>query len=281
VKSIVLVFALAATLAGVGAPLSLAEEEKAPAVPYLEIGKVKLFRAENRVEVSGVVTVARNLIELFACAEGGKAHESVLVIDCRPSNLNLALKLLGLDDGGQNTVERTVAVEEDGKKVEKRIKVVEENGPNYLGDPRSPVGDRVIVTVRWEVEGEMRSVRAEDMIYERARGRTMPRSGWIYVGSRFVNNPISKREEIGADHTKTLMTTWHDPDTLLDNPLPDGGDDEVYFANGDIVPPRGTRVVMEVRKPTKKEAKEAEKVAAAERKAAAKRKASRTEGEKK
>ncbi|MHC5037557.1 MAG: YdjY domain-containing protein [Planctomycetota bacterium] len=251
--------------------LLFGEEDPAPKVPYLEIGKVKLFRSEKRIEVTGFVAVQRNLIELFACAEGGKAHESVLVLDCRPSNLNLAMKLLGLKDGGQVKVVRKVIVQKDGKEVEEKREVLEENGPNFLGDPRRPEGDRVIVTVRWGKGEKKKEVRAEDMIYERVRKRSMPRAGWIYTGSRFVKNPRTHREEIIADHSKTLMTTWHDPDSLLDNPLPDGGDDEVYFANPDVVPARGTPIVMEIRVPTDKERKEAEAVEAAERKAAADR----------
>jgi len=255
-------------------------EPEGPNVPFLEIGKVKLFRTQKRIEVRGAVAVQRNLIELFACAEGGKAHESVLVLDMRPSNLNIALKLLGLDDGGQSKVKRMVQFRKDGKIVEEEREVVEENGPNYRGDPRRPEGDRVIVTIRWEDEkGEKHEVRAEDMIFERARNRSMPHAGWIYTGSRFAMNPLTKREEIIADHSKTIMTTWHDPDAILDNPLPDGRDDEVYFANPNKVPPRGTPIVMEIRVPTEEEKKAAEAVEAGERKGAPKEGSEEKKGE--
>lgn len=251
---------------------SLAQSDKPEPPPHLEIGKVRVYRAEGRIEISGRVAVQKNLIELFACGEGGKVHESVLVLDCRPSNLNLAMKLLGFDDGGQVKVTRHVKVEENGKIVEKEQEVLEENGPNYLGDPRKPVGDRVIVTVSWKQADGVVKVRAEDMIWERSRERSMPRAGWVYTGSRWVLNPMTKRQEFVADHSKTLMTTWHDPDSLLDNPLPDGADDEVYFANPDIVPERGTEVVVEIRRPTEEELAAAKAVEKKEDKASARRK---------
>lgn len=258
----------AAALALLAGGIAAAGESPTGA-PHIEIGKVRLFRAENRVEVEGLVAVQRNLIELFACAEGGKAHESVLVLDARPSNLNLALKLLGLNDGGQVKVKRTVRVRRNGEIVDEEQEVLEENGPNWLGDPRRPMGDRVIVTVRWKDKDDKEvEVRAEDLIFEPARNRSMPRAGWIYAGSRFAQNPLSKRDEIVADHSKTVMTTWHDPDAILDNPLPDGGDDEIYYANPDVVPPRGTRVTLVIRKPSEAEEKEAEGIENAERKAA-------------
>lgn len=249
------------------------EEASPPAIPFLEIGKVKLFRSENRIEVPGHVAVRNHLIELFACAPGGKAHESVLILDARPSNLNLAMKLLGLDDGGQEEVTRTVKVEEDGALVEKEVSQMQERGPNYLGDPRRPEGDRVVIMVRWEENGHAMEVRAEEMIFERGRNRTMPRAGWIYVGSRFLENPNTGRKEFMADHSKTVMSTWHDPDALIDNPLPDGGDDEVYFANPDKVPARGTPVILEIRVPTAEERRSIEAVEKAERERAEKERA--------
>jgi hypothetical protein len=268
----------AALLAGILGAHALAEEGKGPEIPMIEIGKVKVFRAQGRVEVAGRIAIQRNLVELFACGEGGKVHETVVVIEGQPSHLHIALQFLGFSDGGQTKGLRKIRTEEDGKTVEKEVEVVEENGPNFLGDPRKPVGDRVIVTVAWTDEGKEHRVRAEDMIWERTRGRSMPRSGWIFTGSRTVQNPMTGKDEFAADHSQTVMTTWHDPDSLLDNPLPDGGDDEVYFANPDVVPSPGTPVVIEFRKPSEQELSEAVDVEKKEEAAAAQRKKAETGG---
>lgn len=241
-------------------------------IPVVEIGKVKVFRAKGLAQVQGRVEIQRNLVELFACAEGGKVHETVVVMECQPSHLNIALQLLGLSDGGQAKAFREVQSEEDGKVVKRTVEVLEENGPNFLGDPRKPVGDRVIVEILWTDDGKEHRVRAEDMVWDRARKRSMPRAGWVFTGSRLVENPMTGRPEFAADHSKTIMTTWHDPDSLLDNPLPDGGDDEAYFANPDVVPSRGTPVTIEFRKPTPKELAEAVDVEKKEEAAAAERK---------
>jgi hypothetical protein len=245
--------------------------KKEAEAPMVEIGKVKVFRTQGRVVVAGRAEVQRALVELFACGEGGKVHETVLVLDCQPSHLSIALQLLGFADGGQVKAVRKIQAEENGKTVAKEVEVVEENGPNYLGDPRKPVGDRVIVMVSWTDEGREHSVRAEDMVWDRARGRSMPRVGWVFTGSRYVQNPLNGREEFAADHSRTVMTTWHDPDALLDNPLPDGGDDEAYFGNPDVVPTRGTPVTVEFRKPTEAELAEAVELEKKEEAAAAER----------
>jgi hypothetical protein len=238
-----------------------AEEKKPPKASFLEVGKVRLYRKERRIEITGRIAVQRRAIELFACCEGGKVHETVVVLDCKPSNLNLALLLLGLSDGGQ--VREKVQVREKDKVVEKEMLV--ENGPRFFGDPRKPVGDRLIISVRWKAleSGKPREVRAEEMVFNVSRQKTMRKVGWIFTGSRWVEHPKTKKKEFAADHTKTIMTTYHDPNTVLENPLETGGNDELYHANSLVVPPRGTALTLILRVPTAEERLEAEKNEAA------------------
>lgn len=232
--------------------------------PMLEVGKVRVFRTEKRIEVDGRVAIQDRAIELFACCEGGKVHESVLVLDCKPSNLNLALLLLGFDDGGQ--VIEKVKFEEDGKTVEKDMPV--ENGPRFFGDPRKPAGERLIVSVRWTDPETKKTVavRAEDMILDVGRQKPMRRAGWVFTGSRWVWNPRTEKVEFAADHTKTVMTTFHDPNTILENPLSSGGNDDLFHANSAAVPLRGTPVVLTITVPTPEERKAAEEAEAEEEK---------------
>jgi len=243
----------ALALAVLWAPSMAEEKNPGPSQrePMLEVGKVRLFRRVKRIEVKGHIAVQRRAIELFACTEGGKVHETVVVLDCKPSNLNLALLLLGLDDGGQ--VREKVKVMRDGKEVEQEMLV--ENGPRYFGDPRKPHGDRLLVRVRWtnpETKKET-TVRAEDMVYNVSKQKPMRPVGWTFTGSRWVKNPRSGKVEFAADHTKTVMTTYHDPNTVLENPLNTGGNDELYHANADVVPPRGTAVTLIITVPDKEE----------------------------
>ena len=43
-----------------------------------------------------------------------------------------------------------------------------------------------------------------------------------------------------------MITTYHDPDAILDNPLAKGGDDTVYYADSEAVPRPGTPVVVRI-----------------------------------
>jgi hypothetical protein len=66
----------------------------------------------------------------------------------------------------------------------------------------------------------------------------MEHTDWVFSGSRARNGVFM------AQSTGTLIVTYHDPDAILDNPLPDGADDTVYIVNGQVVPPKGTEIKM-------------------------------------
>ena len=70
----------------------------------------------------------------------------------------------------------------------------------------------------------------------------MPRIGWIITGSRVARSQKSTKVVFMANVTGTLVVTYHDPDAIIDNPLPEGGDDTVYYSNSNILPQKDTPV---------------------------------------
>lgn len=207
---------------------------------------VTLFLEEKRVEVVARVCVRRGLLELFACAEGGKDHESAVVLFAKPQSLHLALVLLGLKDkremGG--------------------------GGPQQVGDPTAPKGDRVLVFLEWtDKEGKTHRHRAEELIKDQRTNTTMPLAGWTFSGSEFVEevDPDTKkptgRQIYCANRERSVITTFHDPTAILDNPLSTGGDDSIYYSNEDILPDSGTHAKLIVQVPTDEEKKQLDEAA--------------------
>jgi hypothetical protein len=45
-----------------------------------------------------------------------------------------------------------------------------------------------------------------------------------------------------ANYVKSLVTTYHDASSILENPHAQGVDDTVYYANERAVPPVGTPI---------------------------------------
>jgi hypothetical protein len=193
---------------------------------------------QKRVELDGAIIQQNVNIELIACAEGGKDHESIIAVKCNPEELHAALLLLGLRDrnsfGG--------------------------GGPKKLGDPMKPLGDPMMVLVRWEENGKAREVRAEDLVLDSRTKTTLGHVGWVFTGSGFVDEidietgKTTGRQVYLANYVKTLVATYHDPTAILDLPLAEDSNN-MYFANGNVLPARGTKATLILRAPTEAELK--------------------------
>ncbi len=171
------------------------------------IGNAILEKTSATLRIPARVNMNKGMIELVACASGGKLHESIFLAHIEPYHLHLALLLMGLKPKG---------------------------GVQFQGDATTPEGDRVVVFVEYQNTRR----RVEDYIWDLQAKQPMERTEWVFAGSKFING------EYGAQLTRTLMTTYHDPYTIIDNPLPTGADDEVYEVNTRLVPPVGTTVTL-------------------------------------
>lgn len=223
------------------------------AEPRIE-GNVMIFDAGERLDlarqeiaVEATFCLQKGPIELLACAPGGKDHESILVLKCKPQNLHLALISLGLRD----------KTELGG------------GGPQVLGDAAKPVGDRVVMEVEFEHNGKKTRVRAEDLVLSYIDGKPMARAGWVFAGSSFVDEsdpetgkPTGRKVYL-ANRYRSIVTTYHDPTTLLDNPTLEGGNDDIFGANPDVLPAPGTVATVILRLPTEAESKEMAEIEAA------------------
>ena len=212
-------------LASLLAVPALSQDERQPEKPVVQklsdgvyqIGTVQLDKNTQEIRLPGRVNMQEGLIELFACGPKGKLHESVLVLDIIPYHMQVALLLLGLEPGG---------------------------GLAHQGDPDTPTGDPVEIWVEWDHSDSLSSSpmvrrhRAEELIYNIAREQPMQQTHWVFVGSKIVDGWFMAQVE------QSLVTTYHNPYTILDNPSPSGGDDTLYIVNKEIVPEVGTPVQM-------------------------------------
>jgi len=180
------------------------------------VGGVTIDSNERTVTASGRVNMDRGPIELLACAPYGKTHESVFVLDAQPYHIQVGLLLLGLEPTRRPL--------------------------RYQGDPNAPKGDSVEVRISWtDSTGRQMDVRGEETVLEVRSRRSMPRTPWVFVGSRIVDGVFQAQAE------GTVITTFHDPATIIDNPLIDGGDDTAYVANPVVLPPVGTAIELSIR----------------------------------
>lgn len=229
--------------------VSPAEEKEVARLGYLPFkggyiyeltdGKGKI--TQTGIVVDGTILLDRGVIELLGCGGGGKEYESVLRLEADVQGLDLALSLCGLKRGPI---------------------------PGRLADPDLVQGSRVVVLLQWIGEdGKTVTHRAEDCIVNIQRKAPMPRVGWTYVGAMLpVPDPASTGGKtyrvLAAAGTRSLLTTYRDPSTLLDNPLFDAIDDSLYIANYMVLPEMGTKVRVILRPPAEAEKKEIARVEA-------------------
>jgi len=202
-----------------------------------EQGKI----AQSGVVVDGRILLDRGLIELLGCGEGGKEYESMLRLEADVQGLDLALSLCGLKRGPI---------------------------PGRLADPDIAQGSRVVVLLQWtDEEGKTVTHRAEDCVVNIARKLPMPRVGWTYVGAMLpipdpAATPGKTYRVLAAAGSRSLLTTYRDPTTLLDNPLFDAVDDSLYVANYMVLPAPNTKVRVILRAPDEALKKEIAKLEA-------------------
>jgi len=180
-----------------------------------KIGNIIVDLNKFEITIQGKVNMQKGLIEYLACAPGGKLHESTLVLDVDPIHLHVALILLGLEPRG------------DFK---------------FQGDPGSPKGDPVEIWVQWQESESIKQVRAEQLICKTQKEEPMEFTYWIFTGSAIYNNIYL------ASIDKSLIATYHDPAAIINNPLPEGADDTVYYVNPRIIPNVGTPITMIIKK---------------------------------
>lgn len=198
------------------------ETDKAPPVPdaggVVRLPSIRIDTRRKEIEIDGQVNLRNGVVEVFGCTEWGKVHESVLLLLCRPRHVKLGLILLDLKERPQ--VEN-------------------------LGDAGALEGDLVEVIVSWEEKGRRVEYRAEDLVLDHQSGATMDRVGFVFTGSRFQK--VGPKEIFMADAAGQVLTTYHDPDAILDNPLAKGGDDTIYYANSKILPKAKTPCLVRMR----------------------------------
>ncbi len=201
-------------------PAAWSQEEK-PKDRIVHFGGLRVNYTRKFIEIDAQVSLNRGLIELFACTPSGKAYESVMVLGCKPTHLMTGLILLRQKRGG---------------------------GGQFQGDSTKPKGSKLFLIASWTdpKTQKLRRYFAEDLVWNQRANRSMKRTGWIFIGSRFLKNHNTGKEIFMASYTGTVIVTYHDPNAILDTPSDSGADDTTFYANHLLLPPRGTKLKLRI-----------------------------------
>ncbi|HPN39534.1 MAG TPA: YdjY domain-containing protein [Melioribacteraceae bacterium] len=174
-----------------------------------KLDNIYINTLEKTVSFNGQINMSEGLIEVFATAKHGKLHEALVVADIVPYFLQVSLLLLGLNS--------TEFVE-------------------YYKN--SQKADFLEIYIEWQVNNDTKRYRIEECIWDKSKDREMPKTNWVFIGSRIENGKFM------ADINRSLITTYNDIYTIIDNPTEDRNNDEIYFVNKKIIPPKNTDVTI-------------------------------------
>lgn len=193
-----------------------------------EIGTIHIDSAAKEITFPAKVNMNEGLIEVIISTPLGKLHEAVLVADIQPLRLHVALLLLSQTPGSNPGWDLL---------------------PDHSMRPEGwdrPLGSTLEVFVSWNTPDGTREVPAHELLMDIRSKRSMPKTGWVFVGSR-----IGPRGDYFADGHGSVMTSYHDFTSVLDNPLTAGRLDEYMYVNHTLVPKPGTPVRVRITPSTK------------------------------
>ena len=177
---------------------------------------------EDRVSIPGRIVLRQGALEYLAVLLGGKAHESVVVLTGKPGEdgarveglgaaINSSLMALGLRPG------TPLRILPGGKTIPAK-------------------GTPVHLAVEWQEEGKTVRVRAEDLLWDRERNRSMEEGKFIYVGSFF--DPEGYVPDLAGDAVAVYSVST----CIVDLDDPRAANDTIFMACGPRIPAEGTEV---------------------------------------
>ena len=192
-----------------------------PAVEQLDatrfrIGQLTFDRRTREVRLPAVVNLTDGLLEFALVQRQGKVHESLLVTDVSPVQLNVAFKLLRYPASpGQQVDEGT-----GGKSAD------------------AVAGSRLDLAVEWRDGDRTRRAALREWILYDVTGEAMPDGAWIYGGGENAQG-----EFLPGSHGDLIAIFSGNP-ALMYYEGKDRGNDEVWRPFAKRMPAVGTPVTV-------------------------------------
>ena len=200
--------------------LSLASSALAQIAPATQPADGKLPHIQVDVEKKQVrieceAVIADTPLEFLLCLTGTKEYESLLRSRAKPSQVHLALLMIGIKAG--------------------KPAHFDERANRML----PPEGSPVKLTCQFERDGKTFSCAATRLMRNQKTRAEMPDTAWVFAGSRFT-----EQGDYLADVSGETISIVNFPHAVLDVPMVRSSRNESleWVPNPDIAPKRETKV---------------------------------------
>ncbi len=194
---------------------------------------LRVDRVAGYVEVDATV-VLRDApwLELLACTPGSREHESILTVAAKPSEIHLALLILGLEPG--HPMSRA-------------------DRPATATSPAAetvvpPSGSLVRVSLVYESDGKSIEISPSAWIRDRRKEAKPIDDLWVFAGSSMATLDDGTRV-YRADHNGNVLSLVSFGDEVLarQGTVTNQDDQEAFGCAEGAIPPVGTRVKIRLR----------------------------------
>jgi hypothetical protein len=217
-------------------PLVLAAQEAAPkpgvkevSPGVYEVGAIRLEQKTKTVTFPAAINMDKGPLEYLLVGRNGPTHESLLVTDVSPVELETVMLLLGV----KPPKPKMAGVDSPPGQLT----------PEYLKKAPKLAGDLISISATWKDKaGTEKTGEVADWLFYLPNKKSASRGPWVYSGSMFGadNKFLAEMEDIFA----SLVTN---PAALMNNPRKGSDDDRVWEVNDKAVPPAGTAVTITLR----------------------------------
>jgi len=180
------------------------------------LGDIQISKRARSVSLPVVVNMNKGMLEYLLVRTSGKTHESLFRTAIDPTQLQMAMLLLGVEG-----TDRPLS---------------------HQGDRAAPKGNPVDITVHYLKNGRMVPLKPEHWITRKVEDKMANSEplDWVFTGSIFSNGKFM------AQAQGSIIALYHDPVAMFDNASPGGESDRVWFVKEGALPPIGTPITLTI-----------------------------------
>ena len=183
-----------------------------------QLGEIQIDKLGRMVTFPAMINMRDGGLEYLLVQEQGKTHESLLSTKVEPSELHVAMLLLGAKDSAGEAKAPPQQIDAE-----------------FLKHAPKLQGADIEILVSWELDGRQTQVHAEDLLLR--KDKPLPPGGaWIYNGSIIENGRFLAQAE------GSIVSLVTDPSALINNERPGCDDDQIWSPRAGKLPPLNTPV---------------------------------------
>lgn len=190
----------------------------------LQLGDITFDRKTRGIRFPAEVNMTEGLLEFLVVHRDGKIHESLLLTDISPLDLNIVFKLLGYEASPELYYE----TDDQGRLT----------GTLRKASPEQQAKSRLSISALWQDEGRERRTPLHEWVTHAVTEAPMPGEPWVYGGS-FISDG-----RFVAELSGDLVAIYLSNSALVNYSGKDKESDEVWLPHPTRVPAVGTPVTV-------------------------------------